>query len=217
MKNEHLFKSFSRMHADADLKERTREAVIRRMEGKHSCLPHRAFAAAASLMVAVGISGAVFWSYITPVAAVSIDADASYELSLNCYGRVISAEGFGTDASAVSGLSHLSCEEAVQKIMEICEGEQISVTVAGNEEKCRSLESDIAGCTGIPEQEISCGSTEEMEAAHEAGMSVGKYRIYLILEESGISAEEVQDMRMCDLHGMLSESEGHHHGHSGEK
>lgn len=217
MMNDRLFASFSRIHADDGLKQRTCEAVMRRARKKNGNRPYGMLAAAASFLIAVCVSGAVFWSYITPVAAVSIDADTSYELSVNRFGRVISADEFGADTGVVSGLAHLTCEEAVQKIMEICEGEEISVTVAGEEENCRRLGSDISGCTGIPEQEIHCGSTAEAEAAHEAGMSLGKYRMYLLLEETGISAEEVQEMRMCDLRGLLSEGGGHHYRHGGGK
>lgn len=231
MMNEKIRESFQNISAPEELKKKTGEAVFQKMRKKRKSgfRAPLAFAAAVVLMAAAGTAGYV--SYFTPVAAVSIDTESSLEIELNRYDRVISVIGYDTASQQLAdslSLKHLSCEAALAAIMgdeniaAAAEDGKLSVTVVGEESRCMSIEDRLCSGTGLSSSEIDCSDeVDTIENARSMGMSVGKYRAYLQLLESGsdLTEEEAQGMSTCELHRMLEgggsgggHGKGHHHG-----
>ena len=155
-------------------------------------MARKVMAAAASFVLVVSAGG---WLWFTPVSAVSIDAAQPVELKINRFGRVVSAEG--TDGLLFSG-----CEEAVSRLLDELPADadgELYITVTGGDE---TLAETVFACTA-GRQGVYCdaGSSEEISAAEEAGLPLGKYRMLLALQalDPSVTAEEVAGLSMKQL------------------
>ena len=109
--------AFEQIHADADLKQKTKDALAKRLSNKRRMPVGRvpltaAFACMAALVLATGI----YFSYTTPVAAVSIDVNPSIELQVNLFDRVISVQGYneeGTKLAESLSVENMNYTEAI--------------------------------------------------------------------------------------------------------
>lgn len=200
--------AFDGIHASQQLRDSTVQNLLQQTaQSKKPTtaarpLPRRAavlFAAMLTLCVVISL-------YFIPVSAVHIETEPyTAMLQINCFNRVISASG------AAEGLSLRNCrsEDAVQQLMQTQPqaAQDTVITVVGNDEVLRSIEdcvqdSDNIHCCQMSRQEASC--------AAKAGISTGKYNIYLLLLENGIqiTEEQVQGMSMKELRTMLPQENG---------
>ena len=180
-----------RVHAAPGLVEHTR-AALRTARQARKRMARKVMAAAASFVLVVSAGG---WLWFTPVSAVSIDAAQPVELKINRFGRVVSAEG--TDGLLFSG-----CEEAVSRLLDELPADadgELYITVTGGDE---TLAETVFACTA-GRQGVYCdaGSSEEISAAEEAGLPLGKYRMLLALQaiDPSVTAEEVAGLSMKQL------------------
>lgn len=180
-----------RVHAAPGLVEHTR-AALRAARQARKRMARKVMAAAASFVLALSAGG---WLWFTPVSAVSIDAAQPVELKINRFGRVVSAEG--TDGLVFSG-----CEEAVSRLLDELPADadgELYITVTGGDE---TLAETVFACTA-GRQGVYCdaGSSEEISAAEEAGLPLGKYRMLLALQalDPSVTAEEVAGRSMKQL------------------
>lgn len=180
-----------RVHAAPGLVDHTR-AALRAARQARKRMARKVMAAAASFVLVISAGG---WLWFTPVSAVSIDAAQPVELKINRFGRVVSAEG--TDGLLFSG-----CEEAVSRLLDELpadEDGELYVTVTGGDETLAETVFDCAaGRQGIY---CDAGSSEEISAAEEAGLPLGKYRMLLALQaiDPSVTAEEVAGLSMKQL------------------
>ena len=180
-----------RVHAAPGLVDHTR-AALRAARQARKRMARKVMAAAASFVLALSAGG---WLWFTPVSAVSIDAAQPVELKINRFGRVVSAEG--TDGLLFSG-----CEEAVSRLLDELSADEDGeryITVTGGDE---TLAETVFACTA-GRQGVYCdaGSSEEISAAEEAGLPIGKYRMLLALQalDPSVTAEEVAGRSMKQL------------------
>lgn len=180
-----------RVHAAPGLVEHTR-AALRTARQARKRMARKVMAAAASFVLALSAGG---WLWFTPVSAVSVDAAQPVELKINRFGRVVSAEG--TDGLVFSG-----CEEAVSRLLDELPADadgELYITVTGGDE---TLAETVFACTA-GRQGVYCdaGSSEEISAAEEAGLPLGKYRMLLALQalDPSVTAEEVAGRSMKQL------------------
>ena len=180
-----------RVHAAPGLVDHTR-AALRTARQARKRMARKVMAAAASFVLVVSAGG---WLWFTPVSAVSIDAAQPVELKINRFGRVVSAEG--TDGLLFSG-----CEEAVSRLLDELPADadgELYITVTGGDE---TLAETVFACTA-GRQGVYCdaGSSEEISAAEEAGLPLGKYRMLLALQalDPSVTAEEVAGLSMKQL------------------
>lgn len=180
-----------RVHAAPGLVDHTR-AALRAARQARKRMARKVMAAAASFVLVVSAGG---WLWFTPVSAVSIDAAQPVELKINRFGRVVSAEG--TDGLLFSG-----CEEAVSRLLDELPADadgELYITVTGGDE---TLAETVFACTA-GRQGVYCdaGSSEEISAAEEAGLPLGKYRMLLALQalDPSVTAEEVAGLSMKQL------------------
>ena len=180
-----------RVHAAPGLVDHTR-AALRAARQARKRMARKVMAAAASFVLVVSAGG---WLWFTPVSAVSIDAAQPVELKINRFGRVVSAEG--TDGLLFSG-----CEEAVSRLLDELPADadgELYITVTGGDE---TLAETVFACTA-GRQGVYCdaGSSEEISAAEETGLPLGKYRMLLALQalDPSVTAEEVAGRSMKQL------------------
>ena len=180
-----------RVHAAPGLVDHTR-AALRAARQARKRMARKVMAAAASFVLVVSAGG---WLWFTPVSAVSIDAAQPVELKINRFGRVVSAEG--TDGLLFSG-----CEEAVSRLLDELSADEdgeLYITVTGGDETLAETVFDCAaGRQGVY---CDAGSSEEISAAEEAGLPLGKYRMLLALQalDPSVTAEEVAGRSMKQL------------------
>lgn len=180
-----------RVHAAPGLVDHTR-AALRAARQARKRMARKVMAVAASFVLALSAGG---WLWFTPVSAVSIDAAQPVELKINRFGRVVSAEG--TDGLLFSG-----CEEAVSRLLDELPADadgELYITVTGGDETLAETVFDCAaGRQGVY---CDAGSSEEISAAEEAGLPLGKYRMLLALQalDPSVTAEEVAGLSMKQL------------------
>ena len=180
-----------RVHAAPGLVDHTR-AALRTARQARKRMARKVMAAAASFVLVVSAGG---WLWFTPVSAVSIDAAQPVELKINRFGRVVSVEG--TDGLLFSG-----CEEAVSRLLDELQADadgELYITVTGGDETLAETVFDCAaGRQGVY---CDAGSSEEISAAEEAGLPLGKYRMLLALQaiDPSVTAEEVAGLSMKQL------------------
>lgn len=180
-----------RVHAAPGLVDHTR-AALRAARQARKRMARKVMAAAASFVLVVSAGG---WLWFTPVSAVSIDAAQPVELKINRFGRVVSAEG--TDGLLFSG-----CEEAVSRLLDELQADadgELYITVTGGDETLAETVFDCAaGRQGVY---CDAGSSEEISAAEEAGLPLGKYRMLLALQalDPSMTAEDVAGLSMKQL------------------
>lgn len=222
-----LKSAFDAVQAEEELKANTKNFLHRqlyRSGRKTRAVPKRLAACFAAVFLCV--SG--YFSYFTPVAAVSIDINPSLELAVNRFDRVIDVTGYNADGQLLAeelSLRHMNYEDAVNAVTEnemvmacLAAGETLEITVAGtSEERTAKMERCLSQCAHVTEEQVHCaGHWDEVENAHEAGLSLGKYQAYLAAQEEypELTLEEVQDMTMKQLHE-LTGCDGtaeHNHG-----
>lgn len=222
--HERLKEAFNQVQADEELKNSTKEYLFRKTKGyaPKKAVNYRVLLSAAACMMLFLFGGHQL--YFTPTTEISIDINPSMELAVNRFDRVISVDGYNDDGEKLAAsldLKYMNYSDAVNEIIEnktvtslLSRDEILSITVTGNSSSQSSrVLSDIQTCTE-GRQNTYCYSVrpEEVETAHELGLSYGKYRAFLDLQALApeITASDVRDMTMReikDLTEKLSEKE----------
>ncbi len=206
--HEKLRAALDSVHAEPELKAATRAAVARRIRQR----PARALRLAPAVCAVMVILGGP-WLYFTPTAHISIDINPSLELGINRFDRVISVEGWNDDGTALAetlDVTHLSYTDAVEHILSsdpvqtLLESDAaVEIGVFGdNASHCARLLAGVEACTN-GRQNAHCyqAGSEEVEQAHNCGLSYGKYRAYLELAalDPSVTVEQVQGMTMRQI------------------
>lgn len=220
--------AFDKIHAENELKNRTIELIENKTNGyrkRRIISPRRLVAAAACfvLLLSVGIG---HFAYTTPAFAISIDVNPSIELGVNCFNKVVTVDTYNEDGNAIMSdidVYNLDYEEALERILTdkdmeeyITQNELIAVTVCGkNEKKNNEILDHVASCTAAYKNvHCSSGNSHETDAAHEAGMSCGKYKAFLELQalDPDITVEDIQGLTMRQIWDMIDELSGNTDG-----
>lgn len=217
--NNALKELFGPIRAEEDLKDRTRAFLAKRTRSYGETAAKRrrcpAYAAACACLLLALLGGR--WLYFTPTAAISIDINPSLELSVNRFDRVIAVTGFNEGGQALSDALDVKYKNYAQAVEQIlCHdsvaallsgGEVMAITVAGPDGQSAKLLSGVETCTA-GQGDIDCYSArpEETAAAHEAGLSCGKYRAFLELQllDPDVTPEAVQGMTMREIRDRIN-------------
>lgn len=222
--NERIKGAFDSIHAGEALKDRTREFCSQKT-GKYQKKPVRAYrrlVLAAACLLFVVLCGGGWYFYFTPVASISVDVNPSIELGINRFDRVVSVEGYNEDGRALADSLHvwlLPYEEALDRILS---GESmaqymtpkhfVSVTVVGeSQEKSGEMLERVSSCANHHANvHCSSGNAEEVSAAHEAGLSFGKYQAFLELQalDPTVTPEDVQGLTMRQIRDRIAALSG---------
>ena len=218
-----LREAFAVVTAEDELLEKTRRALFKKTRGYAAHPVRRAAvwaAALASFLLFVGLSAGLFFM---PVSAISIDVNPSLELSVNRFDRVVAVEGCNEDGKALlegldlqfmdyaQALDTLLADQRMQAYLE--RGESLSIFVACDDQQrsCKML-ATVEHCTGGRQNNVHChaGGRAESEAAHQAGLSCGKYRVFLELQalDPTVTPEDVQNMSMREIRDRIAALSG---------
>ncbi len=236
---ENKFKSaFGQVHAEDSLKSETKAFIYKKTNGysiKKRVNFQRAVMSVTCLFIAVvGILG--YFSYNIPVTAISIDINPSIELEINRYDKVIDIKGYNDDGIRLAeelDVRNMDYADAVNAVMEnqtvvscLNDNNVLEITISGSSEKVKEkMQSCILDKTSVASKNIHCyGNKDDIESAHSAGLSVGKYHAYLELKEENpdIKPEDVSGLTMREIRDMIKDESsdnadncfevGQHHG-----
>lgn len=191
----------------------------RRAARNHRRLPLVAALAACLALVALCIGG-VAWAW-QPYAYVAIDVNPSIELGINRFDRVASTRAYNDDGAQVLAAADVEGETYEQAMTSIEQAlrdylddtSAIEVTIICDDQHAAIQLEDVGtrclGASGTGRVHCSHASEEEHHAAANAGIGVGKYRVWQELVAAGvdISADEASGMTMRELLD-LAETEG---------
>lgn len=210
--DERIRRAFDAVRADEDLKRKTLDALERRQT--RSAPRRRPLAAALAALALVALTAAGGLAYTTPAAAVSVDADASVELAVNAFGRVVGVTCYDEAAQAAVDatpvLHHAWTQAAAALSDALSETDGATVTVSADSGHCERLLSD-GGAAGLTCYALD---PETAQAAREAGLSLGKYRAYLALSalDPTVTQDEAGEMTMGELQQCIDACQGHGSG-----
>ncbi len=228
MKSE-LKEAFDSVHASENLKTRTRAFLTQRRSPWRLRVPHAA--AAACALVLLTLLGGWFW--LSPMTAISVDVNPSLEMEINRFDRVVDVYGYNEEGNALAQavqLRFLNYEQAVENLLSseemqpyLTENAALSIGVIGaDEQRCSAMMARLEQCTAGAGAHCYTAGSEVLDQAHELGMSCGKYRAFLQLQELDptITPEQVQNMTMREMRDLLNqlgtqpvESGGHRFGY----
>ncbi|NLC72527.1 MAG: hypothetical protein GX684_01965 [Ruminococcaceae bacterium] len=181
--------------------------------------------ALAGLILIVFVAGG-FGMYFTPVSAISVDVNPSFELGVNLFDKVISVKNQNPEDKSVSVPGGIKYKDYAQALDTLLASEElsayikddavISVTAVGSSEKAgKQMLGKISACNFAQRQGAICSyeSREEAKTAKDLGISLGKYRMYLLLLklDAEITPEAANNMTMRELKDLiykLSEEKG---------
>lgn len=179
----------------------------------------RVFAAVAACLIAVFVGAGGYAYAMKPIAYVGVDINPSIELSINRFDRVVDARALNEDAQAVLDAANVQGKpyaEAAAALAAACEsylGEGVVVEVGvscSDEGWCEEIEQESLRCFGQGGTQVHCGRVDEAQrqAAERAGMSIGRYRLYCLLEEAGVevSEQEAAALPMRELRALAAEN-----------
>lgn len=208
-----LYDALDKIHAEDKLKNRTKAFLFEKTGGykKYRRMPVQGLLMAGVCMALFLTIGC--FAYLTPVFAISLDVNPSIELGVNRFDKVIAVDTYNEDGDEVmSGLDiyHLDYKEALGLILAdgymeryLAQEHVIAVTVCGaNEDKCSQMVDHVAACTSSYDNIYYCdSSSEEVAEAHAAGISFGKYKAFLELQEldPDITVEDIQGLTMRQI------------------
>lgn len=206
---------FGPIRAEEPLKARTRAFLAEKTRGYARAgaenARRRVRAAACACVLLLLLGGR--WLYFTPTAEISIDINPSIELSVNRFDRVLFVNGLNEDGQELSSRLDVKFKpyaEAVEQILNddgvaaLLSGDEImTITVVGSSgRQSASILSGVETCAA-GRRNVDCYAAlpEEAAAAHETGLSCGKYRAFLELRllDPAITPEAVQNMTMREI------------------
>lgn len=238
--NDRLRKAFDEIHAEEELKEKTKEFLLhqRNNHKKNRFFSSARFVPAVACLLFILIALGSYQVYFIPTSAISIDINPSIELEINRLDQVISVKGYNTDGKELAAsldvkfvkyteaMERILCSESIQAYLS--SNEELSITVVGSDAaRCGKILSDIETYTG-GNSGIYCytASSEDAHSAHEMGLSCGKYRAYQELKDldSDMTVDEVQGMTMKEIRNYIEalsddshyDAEENDSGHHGE-
>ncbi len=232
MMNNKIKNAFDKVRAEDELKRNTKDFLSARAARTVSLRRFQRTAVAFACLALVMLSFGGWRFYMTPVSAVSIDVNPSIELGVNRFDRVVAVEGYndeGIDLAESVNLKNLNYSDAIETLFAsetmqsyVAEDGLVSITVIGTDErKSEEMISRIRSCSyaGSPDVECHKGNRTEVKAAHEAGMSFGKYRAFLEIKDFDpeITINDVQELTMRQMRDRINEHSGESNKHSDSK
>lgn len=210
---------FSPIQAGEELKDSTKAFLAEKTHNYRRAAPERrryhVYAAACACLLFVLLGGQRL--YFTPTAEISIDINPSIELSVNRFDQVISVSEFNEDGQALSksvDIKYKNYVEAIERILHhdsitaLLSGDEImTITVVGSDERqSAKILSGVAACTASRNNTYCYFvRSEDVAAAHDVGLSCGKYGAFLELQRLNpdVTPETVQGMTMREIRELI--------------
>lgn len=215
--NDRLKAAFDAIHADDELKNKTRAFIAQKASGyrtRRALNYCRIFAVVLVICLFAGIK-----LYFTPTAGINIEMNLSIELGINRFNKVVSVNSLNDDGKKLAetlDIKFADYDEAFRKILDnksiealLSDNEVMTVTVIEtNNSQSANILSKIRSCAdNYSNVYCNSASSEEESAAHELGLSCGKYRAYTELHEldPDITPEDISNMTMRQIRELIAD------------
>lgn len=240
--------AFSAIRAEESIKQETLAYLTRRTHGyRRSPVRRQLGAALAACLVLVSLVGGGL--FFTPAYALSVELPSAesasgtgaetWELDVNCFHRIVSFTPSSEKSAAFPDTASLRFQDwrdLLQTLSDQDPAEPISVTVISqNSDQSADVLADLE-TWAAQRPGLHCGSltSQEAQEAKSAGLSCGKYQIYLKVKSlyPNLTPEDVKEMTMAELQELLGQdpsavfpgnsdacgqqSYGNHHRHGWE-
>lgn len=217
--NDKIKAAFDTVHADAELKSRTKTFIANKTHGYtvRKALNYRRIIPAAALCLSLVLfTGAGL--YFTPTARINIDINPSLELGINRLDKVVSVNALNDDGKKLAetlDIKFTGYDEALRRILDnqniealLSNNEVMTVTVIEtNNSQSANILSEVRSCVR-DYSNIYCysASSEEASMARELGLPYGKYRAFLELQtlDPDMTTEEIQGMTMREIRELIA-------------
>lgn len=213
--------AFDGIHADSSLKDNTKEFLAKKLYEKENRKAKQfriAPALACAVIMLVGIAG--YFSYSTPVMAISLDVNPSIELQVNTFDRIVEVTPYNEDGEKAvleTDVKNMTYQDGINALMEsqvisecLKNDNILEVTIAADtDKKYQKVKSSLTTQNNINADCIyNCENNEDVETAHSLGLSMGKYRAFLELQKVNpeITADDVKEMTMKQIRDLINES-----------
>lgn len=225
--HERIKDAFAQVRAEKALKEKTK-AFLREKTGGYAqrkkAVTYGRLVPALACLVIVLLGG--YWLYFIPTAAISIDVNPSIELSVNRFDKVVSVHAYNDDGQALADTLQVKYMDYTAAVEQVLQSDVISELLAndavvsigvigGNDDQTRRVLTGVETCAaGQRNAYCYCAHPDEVEAAHVAGLSYGKYQAFLELQalDPTITVEEVQNMTMREIRDRIDALSGDSEG-----
>ena len=206
--------AFDNIHADDNLKKQTINFIQSKTHHKRNIL--RPICASFACLVLVGFGG--YKAYFTPTSVISIDISPSIELDVNRFDKIISVDSYNSDGEILSNsldIMFKNYDSAIDEILKnetvlnyLSDDELLSIAIIPiDENQGKNILEYVSNCTA-QHQNMHCYSlnSDEVNNAHKLGLSYGKYKAYLQLQELGIelTSDEINQMSMREINDLIS-------------
>ena len=213
--------AFQKIKAEDKLKAETKAFVYKEM-AKRSRIKHLykrklIYAVSLSMVLLLCLAGG-YNLYFTPTAVISMDINPSIELDINRFDKVIDIIGYNEDGAQLAkslDVLYLNYDQAIDAVIQseqvancLAQDEFLSIAVVQiDEEQGEDILQYVSACTANHANTHCYGvNQEEVEAAHDHGLSYGKYNAYLELSKYlDIAPEEAAEMTMRELQDLLAQ------------
>ncbi len=184
--------------------------------------PYRRLAAAMACLLLVAMGWGGYFLYFIPVSSISVDVNPSIELGINRFDRVVKVDTYNDDGyNIMSSLDvrFMDYRDAMDVILNqeseeayLAEDSCIAIAVSGAAEgKQREMLACLHTCaSSYGNVHCSTGSHGDAAAAHEAGMTLGRYQAFLELQalDSSITAEDIEGLTISQIWDKIAELSG---------
>ena len=217
--NDRLKQAFNKIQAEEELKNSTKAFLYQKTKGYASAkiTRYRRLLPAIACFLLVTFGG--YWLYFTPTVEISIDVNPSIELGVNRFDKIISVSSYNNDGQELVDSLDIKYLDYAQAIDQILRNENVNALLSNNEVMTIGvIGSDNAQSAKVlsviesytdQESNTYCyyADPDEVEQAHEMGLSYGKYRAFLKLKtlDSTITAEKIQNMTMREIRDLIDE------------
>lgn len=217
--NDKIKRAFDQIQAEETLKRTTKDYLRQRIRQTQT---HRSGfrryllpAMACFLFVLLGVGG--YRLYFTPISVISIDINPSVEWNINRFDKIISVKNYNEDGEKLSetlDVTNKNYQEALNMLVSnsavkeyLAQDEYLSITVVVEDEAQNDqMLQAVRSCTsGIRNAHCSSADYSELEAAHETGLSCGKYHAYLLLQslDPSITPDQIRQMTMRQIRELI--------------
>lgn len=223
--------AFDNIHTEEVLLDSTKKLLYKRIEEealqkrrKKRFFPvYKRWIPAISCFAFVLLFATGYQICFATAAVISVDVNPSIELNINRLDRVIAVKSYNEDGDNLAdslkvqymnyteALEEILGNEALQKYLS-SEEDMISIAVVTDDEKKgEQVLADVEECTANNDNTYCYqADQEEVEAAHAAGLSYGKYRAFLLLQQldPNITTEEIQGMSVREIRDWIDDLSG---------
>lgn len=217
--NDRIKQTFDKIYAENELKTQTKALIAYQIRNKHKnrMRRHMVSVMACFLFFIMGFSG--YHLYFTQTAMISIDINPSIELNINRFDKVISIDSYNDDGVELVNaldIKFMNYKSAIDEILNtemitknFVNNETLSIVVVGkDEQKSKEMYDNIQNNMS-EKQNVCCdmGNFNEVNEAHQAGLSVGKYRAYLELQSmnENVTIDDVKGLTMSQIRDCINQ------------